>query len=185
MNIEEKILINEIKKKNSKIFELLFDEYYPKLVKFSESYLHDIHACEDVVQGFFISFWTSAEKLNITTSIRAYIYTSVKNLCINRIRDIKVRDKNQILYLESIVHTETPEDVLGDPGILLLIEDALKSLPPQMAEIFNQKYFHGKQLKEIAKNLNVTEGTVKKQIFRAKTRLKDRLYASTNILFML
>lgn len=183
MTIEEKILLNEIKKKNKEVFELFFDQYYPVLVKFSEGYLHDIHACEDLVQTFFISFWTGSENINITTSIKSYFFTSVKNLCLNQIRDLKVRDKHEIQYIESLINIE-PNEKLIDPDILSFISEAVESLPAQMSEIFRQKYFQGKQVKEIASNLDVTDGTVKTQLFRARAILRNKLIDLTKITFI-
>ena len=177
-------MLNEIRKKNRDVFDFLFEQYYPLLVKFSESYLHDLHECEDVVQSFFISFWTDSKNININTSLKSYFYTSIKNLCLNRIRDLKVIDKYQILYLESLVNTENSE-VIFDSDIFDVIRAAVEALPEKMSEIFRQKYFEGKQLKEIAKELNVTEGTVKTQLHRARTTLRDKLRKATNIIFIL
>ena len=177
-------MLNEIRKKNRDVFEFLFEQYYPVLVKFSEGYLHDLQECEDVVQSFFIYLWTDAEKININFSLKSYFFTSIKNLCLNRIRDLKIQDKYEILYVESLVNTNS-KDVIFDLDIFDLINDALKSLPKQMAKIFREKYFEGKQLKEIAKELNVTEGTIKKQLHRARVSLRNKLYLFTNIFFTL
>jgi len=184
MKIEEKILLNEIRKKNKDVFNFLFEQYYPTLVKFSEIYLHDQPECEDVVQSFFISFWTGAENININTSIKSYFYTSIKNLCLNRIRDLKVQDKYEILYIESLANADN-KDVIFDSDIFDSINAAIEALPEQMAEIFCQKYFEGKQLKEIAKELNVSEGTVKTQLHRARTKLREKLLEITNLNFIL
>ncbi|KJF45372.1 RNA polymerase sigma-70 factor [Draconibacterium sediminis] len=184
MTIEEKILLNEIKKKNKEVFELLFDQYYPVLVKFAEGYLHDLDACEDLVQTFFISFWTGSQNMNITTSIKSYFFKSVKNLCLNQIRDLKVRDKHEIQYVESLINIE-PDEKLIDPDILSFINEAVESLPIQMSEIFRQKYFQGKQVKEIASNMGISDGTVKTQLFRARAILRDKLFDLTNINFIL
>ena len=183
MNIEEKILLNEIKKRNRDVFERLFEQYYPVLVKFSEGYLHDLQSCEDIVQSFFISFWTNSEKINIQTSLKAYFFISVKNLCLNRIRDLKVQDKNELLYIESLINSQT-ENTEIDSDIFNLINEAINSLPKQMAKIFYQKYFEGKPLKEIAKDMDITDGTVKTQLFRARIILREKLLKSTNINFL-
>lgn len=182
--IEEKILLNEIRKKNKDVFNLLFEQYYPALVKFSEIYLHDQSACEDTVQSFFISFWTGADRLKINTSLKSYFYTSIKNLCLNRIRDLKVQDKYEILYVESLVNNAS-DDVIFDSDIFNSINAAIEFLPKQMAEIFCQKYFEGKQLKDIAKEMDISEGTVKTQLHRARTKLREKLLITTNINFIL
>ena len=184
MTIEEKILLNEIKKKNREVFETLFEQYYPILVKFAEGYLFDQQACEDIVQTFFISFWSNSETVDIKTSLKAYFFQSIKNLSLNRIRDLKIQDKHEIQYVESLVNIE-PIDKLTDPEIFGLIQEAIGSLPPQMAEIFRQKYFEGKKLKEIAEELNITDGTVKTQLFRARKTLRENLKKTTNINFFL
>lgn len=174
LNIEDKILLNEIRNRNRDVFKLLFKEYYPFLVRFAEGFLHDLPACEDLVQSFFVSFWTTPEKLNINTSIKNYFLKSIRNKCLNYLRDIKIRDQHQILYLESLINIESEED-LEDRQISTLITKTVEELPPQMREIFRLKYFEGKQINEIAKSLNVTEGTVKTQLFRARITLRDRL----------
>lgn len=73
-----------------------------------------------------------------------------------------------------MINIESEED-LEDRQISTLITKTVEELPPQMREIFRLKYFEGKQINEIAKSLNVTEGTVKTQLFRARITLRDRL----------
>jgi DNA-directed RNA polymerase specialized sigma24 family protein len=79
MQIEDKILFNEIKNRNLKVYESLFSNYYPQLVKFAEGYLFDKQECEDIVQNLFVYFWENAEKINLGLSVKAYFFQSVKN----------------------------------------------------------------------------------------------------------
>ena len=53
MKVEDKILLNEIKKRNRKVFEALYYEYYPHLTRYAEGFLFDKQACEDIVQNLF------------------------------------------------------------------------------------------------------------------------------------
>ena len=184
MNIADKILINEIKKQNREVFEELFKQYYPVLVKFAEGYLYDLSSCEDVVQSFFIAFWSNAEEINIKTSLKSYFFKSVKNLCLNKIRDLKVTDKHNLQYVESLFNAEEVE-IFEDPELFEQIKSAIEILPPQMAEIFRQKYYEGKQIKVISEELNITDGTVKTQLHRARNTLRDILKESTNCTFFL
>ncbi|MCE4566408.1 RNA polymerase sigma-70 factor [Maribellus sp. CM-23] len=175
--------LNKIKKNNQDVFEALFEQYYPHLVKFAEGYLHDLQSCEDIVQSFFISLWTNSDKLSITSSPKSYFFTSVKNLCLNKLRDLKVQDKHQVLYIESLINSDAENEVV-DPEIFRMIRNAVDELPPQMAEIFQKRYYEGKQLKEIAAELNIVEGTVKTQLFRARSTLRDKLQKSTKIILV-
>lgn len=54
MKVEDKILLGEIKNRNRKVFEALFYEYYPHLIRYAEGFLFDKQACEDIVQGLFV-----------------------------------------------------------------------------------------------------------------------------------
>ena len=85
MKIEEKILLNEIAKRNRAVFEALFSDYYPILTRYAEGFIFDRHACEDIVQSMFLYFWENAGKLALTTSLKAYLYGAVKNKCLNLI----------------------------------------------------------------------------------------------------
>ena len=78
MNIEDKILLNEIGKRNKKVFEALFYEYYPHLTRYAEGFIFEKQACEDIVQSLFVYFWENCEKIDIETSLKAYFYQSVK-----------------------------------------------------------------------------------------------------------
>ena len=77
-----------------------------------------------------------------------------------------------------MINSQT-ENLEIDSDIIELISDAVKSLPKQMAEIFFQKYFEGKQLKEIAKDVVVI------QPFISRSVLREKLLQSINITFLL
>jgi len=176
----DKILFGEIKHRNLKVYEALFREYYPQLVKFSENYIYDKQECEDIVQNLFIHFWENAERINLTVSIKAYLFESVRNRCINHLRDLNIHDKHNLLYLETQLNYENYSDT-PDPEVILKINAAIAQLPPQMSEIFRLKYLEGKKLKEIANLSQVSENTIKTQLQRAKDKIRRILGKSNAI----
>ena len=178
MHVEDIILFNEIKNRNLKAYEALFCNYYPQLVKFAEGYIFDKQACEDIVQNLFICFWENAERIKLDLSVRAYFFQSVKNRCLNHLRDLQIRDSHNLLYLEASLNQENYEE-LQNPEIIIQINAAIDQLPKQMAEIFKLKYLEGKKLREIAQINRITENTVKTQLQRAKYKLRKILIEST------
>ena len=70
MQVEDKILFSEIKNRNLKVYESLFINYYPQLVKFAQGYIFDLHESEDIVQNLFIHFWEDAERINLDLSLK-------------------------------------------------------------------------------------------------------------------
>ena len=183
MLVEDKILFNEIKNRNLKVYEALFSNYYPQLVRFAEGYIFDKQECEDIVQNLFIYFWENALKLNLEVSIKSYFYQSVKNRCLNHLRDLQIHDRHNLLYIEALMNQENYEEI-QDPEITLKINGAIAQLPDHMAEIIRLKYLEGKKLSEIAQINQISENTVKTQLQRAKEKLRKILIDSTSIKFI-
>ena len=75
MKIEDKILLNEIQKQNREVFKALFHEYYPHLIKYTEGFIFDKTACQDIVQNLFIYFGKIV--INLKSQIQSkHIYIS-------------------------------------------------------------------------------------------------------------
>jgi RNA polymerase sigma-70 factor (family 1) len=182
MQIEDKILFNEIKNRNLKVYESLFRSYHPQLVRFAEGYIFDKQECEDIVQNLFIYFWENAGKINIDLSLKGYFFQAVKNRCLNHLRDLQIRDRYNLLYIEALLNQVNYEE-LPDTEIIIQINAAITQLPQQMAEIFKLKYLEGKKISEIAQLNEVTENTVKTQLQRAKDKLRKILVETLTIKF--
>lgn len=184
MKIEDRILYNEIRKGNQKVFDTLFIEYYPVLVKFAEDFVFDRNVSEDIVQSFFITLWENAPHTDIHTSLKLYCYRSVRNLCLNRLRDVRVSDKRNLLYMDAVLQQQS-EGYLFDAEILARIQESIDMLPPQMAAIFKLKYFDGKRNKEISDELKISGNTVKTQLSRGRNRIRSILAKRTGLYFFL
>lgn len=182
MQIEDKILFNEIKNRNLKVYEALFSNYYPQMVRFAEGYLFDKQECEDIVQNLFIYFWENADKINLELSVKSYLFQSVKNRCLNHLRDMQIRDRHNLLYLEGLLNLDDYSEI-QDPDIVIQINTAIARLPEQMAKIFKLKYLDGKKIMEIAQISQITENTVKTQLLRAKDKLRKMLAETTSLNF--
>jgi len=183
MLIEDKILFNEIKHHNLKVYESLFRNYYPHLVRFAEGFIFDQQECKDIVQNLFIYLWENSEKINLKHSLKAYFFQSVKNRCLNYLRDLQIHDRHNLLYIEALLNQMNCEE-FQDPIIVTQINDSIAQLPQQMAAIFKLKYLEDKKISEIAQIKGITEYTVKTQLQRAKNRLRRILIETTSAYFV-
>jgi len=180
MHVEDQILFDEIKNRNLKVYESLFINYYPQLVRFAEGYIYDKQECEDIVQNLFINFWENADRITFELSIKAYFFTAVKNRCLNYLRDLQIHDKHNLLYLEALLSQGDGEEN-QDPEIISQINAAIAQLPEQMVEIVKLKYLEGKKLDEIARIHQISRNTVKTQLLRARVRLRKILIKTTTL----
>lgn len=183
MKVEDKILLNEIRNRNRKVFEALFYEYYPHLVRYAEGFVFDKQVCEDIVQNLFIHFWENTHRIEIQLSLKSYFYQSVKNRCLNFLRDIHVQDKHKLLYLEAMLNQDDSSGWV-DLEITKKVQEALEQLPPQMADLFKQKYLFGRKYHEIAEINHISENTVKTQLKRAKEKMRKILLDSSALRFI-
>jgi RNA polymerase sigma-70 factor (ECF subfamily) len=95
-----------------------------------------------------------------------------------------VQDKHKILYLEALLNEDDSPGYV-DLEILSKIQEAIAQLPPQMGELFKQKYLFGRKIQEIAEINHISENTVKTQLKRAKEKLRKLLLESTALKFLL
>ena len=94
---------------NRQLFEQLFREHYNALCNFAIRYLHDNDSAQEIVQEVFINLWQKKETITSDKSVKSYLFTSVKNRCLNYIRDNK---KFRSQYLDVEIELEIPiEDV--------------------------------------------------------------------------
>jgi len=123
-----------------------------------------------------------SSNLSAKLSLKAYFFQSVKNRCLNRLRDLQIGDRFHIIYLETLLNQLNCED-FQDSEIINQINSAIAQLPDRMAEIFKLKYLKGKGIEEIALINSVSKNTVKTQLLRAKNKMRKILTETTSLHF--
>lgn len=149
--------------------DLIFQQYYRPLCLYATHYLHDIDEAEDVVQDCFVKL---ISRSIMPENIKAFLYTSVRNASIDRLRR------------QSPIDTEiSPTDLCG-----VISDDqaqessfreaklwtAIELLPERCREIFLMSKRDGMTYREIAEELNLSEKTVEHQISKALKTLRAR-----------
>ena len=161
---------------NTANFEQLFKDNYAKLCYFATQLLNDSEAANDVVQETFMTFWNlnPEEKKNIV-SVNGFLYQSVKNASLNRLR----RQKLEHSYLNK-QDVEPIEDAVAlnlmiKSEVIAEINKVLETLPASCQQIFRMGYLEGLKNHEIAEALDISINTVKTQKKRGLQLLKMRL----------
>ena len=170
----DKQLLIRLKNRDKDAFRYLYESYFAKMVLFAESYLYDEEDARDLVQDLFCYLWDNAHTLSVAVSLKAYLLTSLRNRCLNVLRDRRIRDEHNDKLVEAQTFSGT-EDVELDEEVVERLHAALDSLPDKCKEIILLKVVDDKTNKEIAKQLNIAETTVKTQVQRAYRMLRDKL----------
>ena len=173
---EEVVLFEKIKKGDEKAFERLFHCYYSHLCLFAEQFVHNHAEAEEIVQDTFVSIWEKKEKIAITTSVKNYLFRSVKNSCLNYLKHNQI--KNQ--YADKLLSDsglDEPDDVsFIESGLLQKIEECINSLPEKRREVFRLSREEGLKYREIAEKLNISVKTVETHMGLAIKTLRDKLH---------
>ncbi|WP_417370374.1 RNA polymerase sigma-70 factor [Gelidibacter japonicus] len=168
------LILQEIRKKDEKVFKNLFDSHYEPLVLYANGYLFDIESSQDIVQNIFIYIWEHADTLNIKTSIKGYLYTMTRNKCLNYLKSIKITDNLELLDFNMNLISENVVDSTSQEDKAIAYLQTLKiidTLPERMQKIVRLKFLHNYKYSEIASELNISINTVKTQLKRAKIRI--------------
>lgn len=162
----------------------IFNRYERLLYIHAYKRLQNREEARDIIQDIFIILWAKKNELNFNYSLRAYLYTSVRNRIFDLISHKKVAS-NYFLSLQTVVNIG---DHITDHRVRLnqlnaLIEKEISELPTKMREVFQLS--RGEQLShsEIADRLQISEQTVKKQVQNALKILKVKLGPLFSLLF--
>ncbi len=176
-----KEIIELLNKKQEAAFEVVFNLYYPRLVYFAKEYV-PYEEAKGLVQDAFISFWEKNPVISNELQFQSFLYTTVKNNCLMRLRHEKVvknhRDKsikeiqNQI-YLSALEQMDT--SVMTFQEIEIIIKKTIADLPPRCREIFILSRFEGRKNQEIAEKLEISVKSVEAQITKVLKILKIAL----------
>ena len=165
-----------LKQQDQKAYTVIYDRYWALLFRHASRMLRDEEQAADVIQDLFTVMWTNAETLEINTSLTSYLYAALRNRILKLIR----REKVQVNYLITLPDFEKEghnitDEILREKELQLQIEKEISMLPPKMREIFELSRKAHMSYRQIAEETNITEGTVKKQVYNALKILRARL----------
>ena len=169
-----KNIIKHINRGDRKAFREVFEHYFSALAAFGYKYVPDQFAVEDMVQEAFISFWEKRADFDHINAIKSFLYTSVRNKCLNQIKHQAVLKKHEpalVYELESEQHF-TAHVIEEETFNQLHVE--IKNLPESAQEIMLLA-LNGLKNQEIADELNISINTVKTQKKIAYSKLKQKL----------
>ncbi len=188
LTLTDREILEGLKKGNKDVFEALFRKYVSTLREYAFFYVGDVHIAEDIVQDLFVKIWENRENFNIHTSLKAYLYRSTHNNCIQFLRHKNVSYKHDKYLQGRLAEARLMEQLYFEKGIQQLFEKeitdlvnkSLEKLPTKTSEIFilsRRKYLKNS---EIANKLNLSEKSVEYHISKTlellRTDLKDHLF---------
>lgn len=167
-------------------FRLLFVNFFPSLTVFARRYVSDLETSEDIVQDTFLKIWKNRKKLEITTSTRNFLVTTVKNSCVDYLRKKETEARYHEYTSQDKEQLYSEEDIFTLKELEEMVNSALEKLPENIRQIFEKSRFEGKTYREIAEECSISVKTVESYMTRALKHLRSELkdYLPFYVLFL-
>ncbi len=181
----ENLLFSEDEQKHEVAFKTIFETYYTSLCCFAVQYLKDDNAAEEIVQEVFLKIWEKRKTIRIESSLKSYLFRSVRNSCLNLIQHEKIKSQHIDDTKKRFKQEINPDKFYLEIDLAKKIEESIDSLPEKRREIFRLCKEDGLKYKEIAEKLNISVKTVEAQMGLALKTLREKLktYRSSIFLF--
>ena len=183
--IDEPMLIEKIKKGDTHAFSELVQAYDKKALNFAYRMLRDLNEAEDAVQEAFLRVFDKIHTFHGNSSFSTWFYTILNNICLDMLRKrARGGDVVSITQASSDDHeyelqiedtADGPFELLQKKSALKLVDKALSKVSDEHRAVIVMRDINGLEYEEIAKILNVSLGTVKSRISRARLALRKIL----------
>jgi RNA polymerase sigma-70 factor (ECF subfamily) len=164
-------LISKAKKSNREAQHMLYEQYAPKMLSVCRYYINDLQHAEDVMlQGFFKAF-THLNQFEDKGSFEGWLRKIMVRESISFLRQ-----KKQLEFsLEESDYVVEYQNDIYDKINVAEIQELIDTLPEGYRIVFVMYAIEGYKHHEIAKMLDVTEGTSKSQLSKARKMLQKKL----------
>lgn len=161
-------------KDDEQAFRTLFFQFFSPLCVFAHRYIESRPTCEDIVQETFFKIWKNRKGIEINTSSRNFLITSVRNSCIDYLRKQETE-----LHWQQREMENKPEYASEDLYSMIELEEmlnvALAKLPENIRTVFEENRFDGKTYSEIAREHQISVKTVEAYMSKALKHLRLEL----------
>ena len=135
--------------------ELLYKKFYVRLHRYAQTFLEDEDEATDVVGEVFLQIWESWQvgaTINERKNIAAYLYTRVRNSCLDHLRHRKAID-NYNTFLKATSPFTTDAEVEDFEKRITRLREAIENLPPSDRRVLKAVYFE--HLQELRLRLTI------------------------------
>ena len=172
----EKALIKKAMRNNREAQKMLFEIHSPKMLSVCRYYIKDLQHAEEVMLNGFFKVFSNLKSFKNEGSFEGWIRRIMVNESISFLR----KQKKIELFVEDVeiqydYNDETDTEIDAED-----IQRLIDNLPEGYKIVFVMYAIEGYKHHEIAELLNISEGTSKSQLFKARKLLKEQINKFNN-----
>ena len=181
--IDEDALVNQFQNGDTAAFNPLVLKYEKKIYNLMYQRVRDRETAKDLCQEVFLKAFNALPNFKGGSAFYSWIYRIAINCSIDFQRQ---RKRDKVLTFEELPLEAdemlrmtdaypSPDKLLDEKELGMIIRKAVKKLPPGQRRVFNLRHRRELAIKEIAALLNRSEGTVKAHLHHAHRQLQGML----------
>jgi len=185
----DRALEDQVLKGDTAAYETLYGRYEGVVRRQLLGTVRDETAAEDLVQEVFLRLWTRAAQWRGEGALGGWLIRAATNLAFNYLRSMQRRRQEP---LEGLVDEHDPDDTNQTPGWLVdaatlgpdvlleqaeqqrLLHGCIATLPEEKREVLRLVYDAQMEVREVAAELSIPEGTVKSRLHNARKQLAQQ-----------
>lgn len=172
---------------NGEAFDRLVEKYYKKIYNLAYRFVGDREEANDLAQEIFTAAYKNLKKFRGDAKFSTWLFQIASNRGKNKFKYLKRRghfatrpqteEEEERDPLKSGIpdYSTNPETLLAGKQIQRLVQKAIDDLDPEHKEIVVLRDIEGFSYEEIARILNLPEGTTKSRLHRARMVVKEKL----------
>ncbi|MEJ8554631.1 RNA polymerase sigma factor [Tepidibacter sp. Z1-5] len=176
------IFFKRKKQDEVELYKILFETYNKKVYRVAYYILKNEEDAKDIVQDTFIQAFNKIDTLKDKDKdkFESWICTIAANLSKaqynKRKKELLVEDDSKIIpFLCDDTDLDLPENILENKELNSYILEQINSLDSHYRQVLILYYYLEQSYEEISKSLDISIGTVKSRLHRAKSLIKDNL----------
>ena len=187
--MEEREIIERVVAGDNDAFGLLVDKYQTKVYNLALRMCGNEDDAYDLAQDAFVRAWRSLGSFQFESAFSTWLFRLTSNICLDFLRAKKRRAAVSLTMSgddEEETQLDVPDPAMGPEEAAIASEDrrllmaALNALPADQRQIITLRAINDLSYAEIARILDLQEGTVKSRLSRARTALRNKLLQSGN-----
>lgn len=175
--INEQEMIIGCRKKNRAVQEHVYKVHYSMFMKVCARYAKSMQDAEQLLNDGFLKVFTHIEKYNNTGSFVGWMKRIMVNTCLDYLRSTYLKEE-MTMHVNAVPPEETDLSV-GNEGLEQIefreLVQVIQTLPSMTRTVFNLYVFDGFNHKEIAAQLEISEGTSHWHVHQARIILQKKI----------
>ncbi|MFA7472369.1 MAG: RNA polymerase sigma-70 factor [Spirosomataceae bacterium] len=168
--------LQRLSKGDEDAFRLIYDRYLKVVYHTAFRYLHREELAQDIAQEVFYTLWSKRERFTQVRSLESYLISMTHHQVYAQFRKWATESRSCQIYAEEIDWvTRDTDHIIRTQQSEAIIQELVDKLPAQQKLVYKMSRNEGMTHEAIARELNLSQGTVKNHLVRALQFLRQNL----------